>query len=668
MHPQEEANERSLRSDRSSYWDQHADQVTWFSKPSATIKYSTKTLPSGNSHPHWQWFPDGELNTCYNCVDRHVKRGNGEQPAIFWHSEVANGKEVYSYQRLLEEVEALAGVLRNLGVRKGDTVVIYIPMISQALIASLAAARLGAIHAVVFGGFGANALAQRIDSANPKVMLTTSCGLESATKIVDYQPMVRGALKMSKAKPNAVLVWNRPQHQWPSGVDKASGEIDWDTAVAEAKKNGVKAECARVRSEDGLYIIYTSGTTGAPKGVLRQNGGHAVGVLLSTRETAAIQGPGDVVLGVSDIGWVTGHTYVLYGPLLAGATTLLHEGKPVGTPDAGIIWRLVQQYKVNTIFAAPTALRAIRRADPSLELLHKVGQEGGLKGLRSLWLTGERSQPGIVQTFGDLVTRYAAKGAIINDNYGLSEQGGPLSTHDLIPSCSLDAAKTTFTPGEALTVTPGCAGKPMPGMDLHVVDDEGNEVPRGTMGNVVLGLPLSPSSFRTLWRDEERFYTSYLQRFSGKWFDTGDAGLISKDGAIEQAIASHDAVAECCVIGTPDELKGHLPFAFVVTFSPQDESKLFAELQKEVRSQQGSISSLGGMISAKQGENLIPKTRSGKMLRRNLRELVENAAKVENEKEVQVPATIEDPAAIDAARKAIKEYYDKQNARTKSRL
>lgn len=271
-------------------------------------------------------------------------------------------------------------------------------MIPQALISSLAAARLGAIHAVVFGGFGANALAQRIDSANPKVILTSSCGLEGAEKKIDYQPMVRGALKMAKAKPKAVLVWQRPQLKWQGGIEADRGEIDWERAVTEAKKKGVRADCTPVKSEDGLYIIYTSGTTGTPKGVLRQNGGHAVGVLLSCRATGCLRGPGDVALGISDIGWVTGHSFVLYGPLLNGAATVLYEGKPVGTPDSGIVWRLVQEYKVNTIFTAPTALRAIRRVDPDLDLMKKVGEQGGLKSLRSLWLTGERSQPGIIET------------------------------------------------------------------------------------------------------------------------------------------------------------------------------------------------------------------------------------------------------------------------------
>ena len=276
--------------------------------------------------------------------------------------------------------------------------VLPVPMIPQALIASLAAARLGAIHAVVFGGFGANALAQRIDSADPKLILTTSCGLESTERKVNYQPMVRNALKLCKSKPKKILIWNRPQLQWPGGIDESRGEVDWEAAIKQAKSKGIKAGCVPVKTEDGLYIIYTSGTTGAPKGVLRQNGGHAVAVKLSTRATASVRGPGDVVLGISDIGWVTGHTYVLYGPLLNGAATVLYEGKPVGTPDAGIVFRLVQEYKVNTIFTAPTVLRAIRRADPDLELLKKVGEAGGLKSLRSLWLTGERSQPGVVET------------------------------------------------------------------------------------------------------------------------------------------------------------------------------------------------------------------------------------------------------------------------------
>ncbi|SMY21500.1 unnamed protein product [Zymoseptoria tritici ST99CH_1A5] len=682
MHPQDQANQQSL-SDPTTFWSHHAKQITWIRQPRAVLEQYTQTLPSGVSHPSWTWFPDGELNTCYNCVDRHVEAGRGDETAGFWHSEVAGQREKFTYGRLLREVETLAGVLRGFGVGKGDTVVIYMPMIPQALFAMLASARLGAVHAVVFGGFGAYALAQRIDqSNNPKVILTASCGLEGPIKKIDYQPLVRGALRMCKARPKKVLVWQRSELHWPGGIDKSNSEVDWEQAVTQAAREGVTAECVPVRSEDPLYIIYTSGTTGAPKGVLRDNGGHAVGLLQCIRCTSGVQGPGDISLGVSDIGWVTGHSFVLYGPLMAGSAIVLFEGKPVGTPDAGIVWRLVEEYNINIIFTAPTALRAIRRADQELTFLKEVGDRGGLRSLRALWLTGERSQPAVVETFQQKLTEYAAKGAIINDNWGLSEQGVPLSCTALIPAAGLDASNTEFIPGAAKKVIPGCAGTGMPGMDIHCVDDDGNDVPPGTMGNMVLGLPLSPSSFRTLWGDAERFYTSYLKRFGNRWFDTGDAGLITEEGyvqimsrsddvinvaghrlstgAIEQAISAHPAVAECCVIGKPDELKGHLPLGFVVTFSPQDEGQLFKEVQALVREQQGSIASLGGIITAKQGDNLIPKTRSGKMLRRNLKEIVENAYSGEIEKEVNVPATIEDFAAVDIARRAIKAYVDSE--------
>ena len=329
---------------------------------------------------------------------------------------MAKARETYTYSQLKEEVETLAGVLQEMDVEKGDAIVIYsgctsglflllvslttptVPMIPQGLIAMLASARLGAIHVVVFGGFGAHALAQRIDGCSPKVILTVSCGLEGPSKVIDYQPLVRGALERCQTEPSGVLVRQTPQYRWPGDVDKSRGELDWEAAISDTKKRGLKAECVPVRSEDSLYIIYTLGTTGTPKGVLRQNGGHAVALLLSLRATAAVRGPGDVTLGVSDIGWVTGYSFVLYGPTIAGAACVLCEGKPIGTPDAEIVWRLVQEYKVNTIFTAPNALRAIRRADENLNLLKKVGENGGLRSLRALWLTGERSQPDVIST------------------------------------------------------------------------------------------------------------------------------------------------------------------------------------------------------------------------------------------------------------------------------
>lgn len=404
-------------------------------------------------------------------------------------------------------------------------------MIPAAVIAMLACARLGAIHAVVFGGFGPNALAQRIDQSEAKVLLTASCGLEGATKKIAYQPLVRGALELSERKPQKVLIWQRDELRWE--LDEAKGEVVWESAVKKARRDGVKAECVDVKSEEALYVIYTSGTTGAPKGVVRESefhrldrcaqadlmfkdGGHAVALSNSIRHTAGLRGPGDVSLAMSDIGWVTGHSYLCYGPLLVGSAVVLYEGKPIGTPDAGILWRLIEEYRINAIFTAPTALRAIRRDDPELKLLKAVGERGGLRSLRTLWLTGERSQPALTSTFQSLLTRYAVPNAIINDNWGLSEQGVPLTATSMLPSPSVPR--------------PGFAGKPQPGMDVHCVDDEGHEVPCGTMGNMVLGLPLSPSSFRTLWRDEERFWGSYLRRFGGRWFDTGDAGVVDDDG------------------------------------------------------------------------------------------------------------------------------------------
>jgi len=451
--------------------------------------------------------------------------------------------------------------------------------------------------------------------------------------------------------------------------------------VKSATFRAVKADCVPVKSSDGVYIIHTSGTTGSPKGVLREAGGHAVGLHLSISYLLGIHGPGDVMFCASDIGWVVGHSYILYAPLLTGAATILFEGKPVGTPDAGTFWRIIEEYKVNTLFTAPTALRAIRRDDPENQLFKAVGDRGGFNTLRALFLAGERSEPSIVTMYQELLGKYAAKGAKVIDNWWSSESGSPISGIALVPHAGKDR-KTDVRHIEPLGVKPGSAGKAMPGFDVRVVDDSGKEVEKGNMGNIVLAMPLAPTGFRTLWEDEERFYKGYLKRFEGKWIDTGDAGMIDNDGyihvmsrsddiinvaahrfstgSIEQAISSHPSIAECGVVGIPDALKGHLPFAFVTLSTaehPQSavpSDQLFKEVQKLVRSQIGAIASLGGMI---QGKGMIPKTRSGKTLRRVLKELVENAVHEEFDKEVQVPATVEDASVVEVARAKVKEYF-----------
>jgi propionyl-CoA synthetase len=610
--------------------------------------------------------------------------GNGDKLAICWDSPVTGLKEQYTYKQLLDEVETLAGTLREEGVKKGDVVLIYMPMIPAALFAMLAIVRIGAIHAVVFGGFSPASLAQRIEISKPRAIMTASCGIEGSKGPMGYKQLIEQALEKSSFKPPKTLIWQRDQLRWDP-VLKEEGQRNWQRLVKSARNRGLKAEAVPVNSSDGLYIIYTSGTTGLPKGVLREAGGHAVGLNFSIKYLFGVHGPGDVMFTASDIGWVVGHSYIVYAPLLAGATTVLFEGKPVGTPDASTFWRVVEEYKVTSMFTAPTALRAIRREDGDNGFFERTGQRGGLKSLRSLFLAGERSEPSIVQMYQKLLAKHCAPGAIVDDNWWSSESGSPISGISLSAAAG-DDFNSSARP-KPLAIKPGSAGKAMPGFDVRVVDDDGNEVKRGSMGNIVMGIPLAPTAFTTLWQDEERFYKGYMKRFNGKWMDTGDAGMIDEQGyisimsrsddiinvaahrfstgTIEQAVTSHPDIAEAAVVGIPDQLKGHLPFAFV-TLSTQEhpdsaiaDDKLFKEIQKLVREQIGAIASLGGIV---QGKGMIPKTRSGKTLRRVLRELIENATHGQFEKEVQVPSTIEDAEAVAVARAKIKEYFEKKGS------
>ena len=525
-HPQDVTYKASI-DDPSAFWSQQAKQLTWHSAPTTAFSKKTKKLRSGDSCPSWTWFPDGELSTSYNCVDRHVEAGHGNETAIIWDSPVSGSKQKISYAELQEEVAILAGVLREEGVKKGDTVLVYMPMIPAALIGILASIRLGAIHAVVFGGFSAASLAQRMEASNAKVILTASCGIEGAKGPLAYQPMVRGAVEQSTHKPSKVLIWQREQNRWDD-VRKEDGERQWQRLVKSARNRGLRAENVPVKSSDGLYVIYTSGTTGLPKGVVREAGGHAVGLNLSIRYLFGIRGPGDVLFTASDIGWVVGHSYIIYAPLLAGATTVLFEGKPVGTPDADTFWRIVEENKVNTLFCAPTALRAIRKDDPDNKFFEGRGQKGGLKNLRGLFLAGERSEPAIVSMYQDLLSKYCAPNAGVIDNWWSSESGSPMTGLALLPAVAQNFDDRTWH--KPLPIKPGSAGKRMPGFDVRIVDDDGKEVTQGSMGNIVLNIPLAPTGFTTLWNDEERFYKSYLKRFNGQWVDTGDAGMIDEDG------------------------------------------------------------------------------------------------------------------------------------------
>lgn len=669
-HPSDQAREASIK-DPERFWSHQASQLTWHKQPTSALKHTEKKLSNGVVHRSWTWFPDGELSTSYNCIDRHVDAGNGANTAIIWDSPVSGSKERISYAQLAEEVATLAGALREEGVRKGDMVLIYMPMIPAAIIGMLATVRLGAIHAVVFGGFSAASLAQRIEASEPRVILTASCGIEGTKGPLPYQPMVRGAIEQSAHKPERTIIWQREQHRWQD-VRRTTGERSWQKLASGAKKRGMTAENVPVKSSDPLYIIYTSGTTGLPKGVLREAGGHAVGLNLSIRYLFGIKGPGDVMFCASDIGWVVGHCFIVYAPLLAGATTVLYEGKPVGTPDAGSFWRILEEYKVNSLFTAPTALRAIRKEDPEAKSFRARGKEGGLKHLRALFLAGERSEPAIIQLYLDLLKKYCAPNATVIDNWWSSESGSPITGLPLIPKSGINFEDVTYD--RDLVVKPGSAGKPMPGNDVRIVDDDGKELPQGSMGNIVLAMPWSPTALTTLWKDEERFYKGYLKRFDGQWIDTGDAGMVDQDGyvhvmsrsddiinvaahrlstgAIEQAISSHPAITEAAVVPIPDQLKGHVPFAFIAI--PDPPADLLQNLNSRLRKEIGPIASLGGFIAA---PGIIPKTRSGKTLRRVLREILEHAVEGRYDADVTVPATVEDIAVVDRAKTAVKDYF-----------
>ncbi|EFQ89058.1 hypothetical protein CFE70_000831 [Pyrenophora teres f. teres 0-1] len=664
-----------------AFWQRQASYLHWHKKPTKAFQKTTKHLKKSNvTHPHWQWFADGEISTTYNCVDRHVADGRGDAVAVCWDSPVTGQKEQFTYAQLLQEVETLAGVLREEGVKKGDVVLIYMPMIPAAVFAMLAIARLGAIHAVVFGGFSPAALAQRIEASRPVAIMTASCGIEGTKKPAEYKSMIEGAVRKSSFKPDKTIVWQREQLRWDP-VLKEEGQRNWQRLVKSARNRGLKADAVPIKSGDGLYIIYTSGTTGLPKGVVRPAGGHAVGLNFSIKYLFGVHGPSDVMFTASDIGWVVGHSYIVYAPLLAGATTVLFEGKPVGTPDASTFWRVIEEYKVTTMFTAPTALRAIRRDDGENAFFEARGKRGALKTLRALFLAGERSEPSIVHMYQRLLAKHCAPGAMVVDNWWSSESGSPISGIALSASSGLDFASQDRP--KPLPVKPGSAGKAMPGFDVRVVDDGGREVKRGLMGNIVMAIPLAPTAFTTLWEDEERFYKGYMKRFNGKWIDTGDAGMMDGEGyisimaraddvinvaahrfstgAIEQAITTHPSIAEAAVVGIPDALKGHLPFAFVTLSthghgeSAVPDDQLVSEVQGLVREQIGAIASLGGII---QGKSMIPKTRSGKTLRRVLRELIENATHGDFDKEVSVPSTIEDSEAVSVARDKVREYFE----------
>ncbi|MEU4427911.1 propionyl-CoA synthetase [Actinoplanes sp. NPDC024001] len=618
-----EAYHRSI-TDPDGFWREAATAVDWHRDPERILDDSEAPL--------FRWFPDAELNTCHNALDRHVDAGRGDQPALIYDSPVTGAVRSYSYRELRDEVAIFAGALRRLGVTPGDRVVIYMAMVPEAVVAMLACARLGAVHSVVFGGFGARELAARIDDARPKVIVASSCGIE-AGRVVPYQPMLDAALAESAHRPEHRVILQRPE----SPAVLADGDLDWAEAIAGAHP----ALCVPVRATDPLYILYTSGTTGRPKGVVRDNGGHAVALRWSMENIFGVR-PGEVFWAASDVGWVVGHSYIVYGPLLAGATTILYEGKPVGTPDAGAFWRVVEQHRVAVMFTAPTAIRAIRKEDPD----GKLAAARDLRGLRTLFLAGERLDPPTYAWAGDVLDRP------VIDNWWQTETGWPI------------AASPRGL--EELPTRPGSPSVPMPGYRVRIVDESGADVPAGQEGAIVIGLPLPPGCLPTLWHDDERYVRSYLGTFQGNYL-TGDGGMFDADGylyvlgrtddvinvaghrlstgAMEEVLAGHPAVAECAVIGVGDLLKGQVPRGFVVVKGGVDAEpeQLEAELVARVRDRIGPVAALRrvDVVAA------LPKTRSGKILRGTMRGIADG-------RDEPVPSTIENPDVLEALRPVLR--------------
>jgi propionyl-CoA synthetase len=615
-----QAYERSVQHP-DEFWRDAAAAIDWDRPPSRVLDDSAAPL--------YRWYPDARMNTCHNALDRHVDAGHGDRPALIHDSPVTGTVRTYSYRELRDEVAVFAGALRRLGVTAGDRVVLYLPMVPEAVVAMLACARLGAVHSVVFGGFGARELAARIDDARPTVIVAGSCGIE-ATRVVPYQPMLDAALDAATHRPDHCVILQRPQMPFEL---REGRDITWADAIAGAEP----ADCVPVHATDPLYILYTSGTTGKPKGVVRDNGGHAVALRWSMANIFAA-GPGDVFWAASDVGWVVGHSYIVYAPLLTGATTVLYEGKPVGTPDAGAFWRVVAQHRVNVMFTAPTAIRAVKKEDPEGKLL----REYDVSSLRLLFLAGERLDPETYTWAGDRL------GVPVIDNWWQTETGWPI------------AASPRGL--EDLPTRPGSPSFPVPGYRVRVVDGAGNDVPPGEDGSIVIRLPLPPGCLPTLWGDDERYVRSYLSAFPGNYL-TGDGGRFDADGylyvmgrtddvinvaghrlstgAMEEVLAAHPAVAECAVIGVHDALKGQVPRGLVVLKSgvATDPAVLSAELVAMVREQIGAVAALRrvDVVPA------LPKTRSGKILRRTMRGIADG-------REEPVPSTIDDPAVLDALR------------------
>jgi propionyl-CoA synthetase len=609
-----------------AYWAKCARLIDWDVPPTRIF--------DGTIGPFGAWFPGAALNTCYNCLDRHVTAGHGDRVALIWDSPMADRLEHITYAQALRRVEKIAGALAKLGVTKGDRVVIYMPMVPEAAFSMLAVARLGAIHSMVFGGFAPPELAARIADAKPRVVIAASCGLEPG-RVVHYKPMLDAAIELSPHKPSACLIFQRPQSE---AAMTAGRDHDFTTAEAAAAPHAPVS----VAATDPLYILYTSGTTGRPKGVVRDNGGHAVALATSIPMVFGVA-PGEVMWTAADVGWAVGHSYTVYGPLLAGVTTIMYEGKPVGTPDAGAFWRVMAQHKAKTLFTAPTALRAIKQQDSEGRLLKTYD----LSAMQALFLAGERCDPPTASWIEALL------GKPVIDNWWQTETGWPI---------------TARFRGLGLTpFKPGSGGRPCPGYEVHALDEAGELLPPGTVGNLSIRLPLPPGCGPTLWQNDEGYRAAYLASFPG-WYRTGDAGMVDADGdvwvmgrtddiinvaghrlstgAMEEVLAAHPDVAECAVIARQDAVKGEIPIGLVVLKAGSDRpaGAVEAELVALVRSRIGPVAAFrDAMIVAR-----LPKTRSGKILRATMRKLANGETPV-------VPGTIEDASVIDQIRDVFKQ-------------
>ncbi len=619
----EEAHRRSLE-DPEGFWGKVARTLHW-------EKTWDKVLDDSNK-PFYRWFAGGVCNTCYNAVDRHVDEGRGEQAAIIYDSPVTDTIRTITYRELQDTVARFAGAMAGLGVAKGDRVIIYMPMVPEALVAMLACARLGAVHSVVFGGFASNELATRIDDAKPKLVVSASCGIEP-NRVVAYKPLLDGAIDMAAHKPDHCIVLQRPQ---AVAELKPGRDLDWNEVVAGAQPH----PCVPVQATDPLYVLYTSGTTGQPKGVVRDNGGHMVALKWSMKAVYNVE-PGEVYWAASDVGWVVGHSYIVYGPLLNGNTTVVYEGKPVGTPDAGAFWRVISQHKVSTLFTAPTAFRAIKREDPEARLL----KDYDLSHFRTLYLAGERSDPDTLQW-----AENSLKVPVI-DHWWQTETGWAIAANCL----GL----------HQFPVKHGSPTKAAPGWDVRVLDENQKPVPFGQPGALVCKLPLPPGTLPTLWNADERFVQSYLADYPG-FYKTGDAGYIDDEGyiyvmsrtddiinvaghrlstgAMEEVLAAHPDVAECAVIGVADELKGQLPVGFLVLKAGVEREA--ADIVKEcvglVRERIGPVAAFKTATVVQR----LPKTRSGKILRGTMQKIADN-------QDYKMPATIDDPVILDEIEQAL---------------